>query len=242
MRTSSMMVAGACAVAAMVAGLAPMAQADTNVYIWCTAQIYQPGAPGKPDAYMSLELPKDPIAGEAWWNIGQLPLGGVADSWYDGGPGKFRIKNSGNVACYIHIFAASDLESYNHATSGWQPYGIQPTDRVPPAPPSWADWPQATNEPWFALAVAVNVLDVAPRWNVLDQFLPHSNEYGFDISHTFGKVLGQAMPGEYLVFDLKFWAPQAIGGMPYIQTADMAKLVRFEAAAFPRWPMDTWVR
>jgi hypothetical protein len=219
-----------------------------HIYIWCSAEIYTPGVSG-PAPYMSLEIPADPNYGVPYWNIGRIPIGGVADSWYDGGPGKFRIKNTGNVPAYVHIFAASESEMMSH--DGWTAW-MMPTDKTPPMLPSgWDPEWGGHHLPWYALAVAVNVLDVAPRWNVLNQFyysFDHDSPYPepppMNVSPTFGRVLGRAQPGEIMVFDLKFWAPQ--NGSEWMdglnETDPIGKLVRFEAATFPRWPEQTWVR
>ncbi len=230
-----------------------------NVYIHCVAQIYTPGEGGAPLPYIAIEIPTEPNYGVPVWNIGTLPVGGVADSWYDGGPGKFRIRNAGNVPCYIHIIAVSHMEMIqegawmegrvtNPGAKGW----LEPTDRTPPMRPSDADGiadPSLDDMPWYALAVAVNMLDPVPRWNVLNQLLWEGMYFddrgGFiEWSRTYGLVLGRAQAGEHMVFDLKFWAPQKLVMMrdQAIHTDPIGRLVRFEAAEFPRWPAETWVR
>ncbi len=235
---------GAMAVVALVAVFAPrIVRANTNVYIWCSARIL---SPDPSEHYMSLEILEDPVYGVAHWNIGDIWLGGVADTWYDGGPGKFRIKNVGNIPAYVHIIAASADESMPHweANDGGGFRHLWPTDKTPPsAPEQWGGPPEMPFN-WYALAVAVNVLDVAPRWNVLNQFLDAGMYGGIDVApFSFGRVLGKAQPGEHIVFDLKFWAPQEFeNGFDHYIQADPAKLVRFEAADFPRWPGHTWVQ
>ena len=39
-----------------------------------------------------------------YWNVGNVPAGGVADSWHEeGGPGRFTARNNGNVGSYFYV-------------------------------------------------------------------------------------------------------------------------------------------
>ena len=39
-----------------------------------------------------------------FWNVGNVPAGGVADSWHqEGGPGRFTARNAGNVGAYFYV-------------------------------------------------------------------------------------------------------------------------------------------
>ena len=53
------------------------------------------------------------------WNVGNVPAGGVADSWHgEGGPGRFTAKNTGNVKAYFYITTGSS-HSYSEMKSYW---------------------------------------------------------------------------------------------------------------------------
>ena len=111
-----------------------------------------------------------------------MPRGGTADTWYDDDVhGSFRVKNAGDVYAYIYVTAEQKSDG---------PMGpgnsIEPTSALPTFDK-------------FAVAAATNPMDLLPTWNLLNvELLP-------DLQG--GRVLGQIFPGEYILFDLKFYAP-----------------------------------
>jgi hypothetical protein len=118
------------------------------------------------------------IIGSQTWNLGSVPQGGVRDTWYDDGVhGSFTVKNAGDTNAYIFV-----------ATEGG---GIPPTTSLP----------TAGN---YAMAVATNIADALPSWQMLD------NSYSY--SRT-GRLLNRALPGEYILFDLRYYAPESVSGM-----------------------------
>jgi len=117
------------------------------------------------------------------WQIGEVPAGGVADTWFDDDVhGSFRVRNSGDTKADIWIVAEDDRGDNPFEGMGLRPTGALPTfDR-------------------YALACATNVEDLLPDWRLLDQvFSPDE----------VGAVLGRTLAGDYLLFDLKFYAPES---------------------------------
>ena len=52
-----------------------------------------------------------------FWNVGNVPAGGVADSWHqEGGPGRFTARNEGNVGAYFYVTTSMDYHSRRQAT------------------------------------------------------------------------------------------------------------------------------
>ncbi len=208
---------------AMLALTSPTAKADTgsNLYMWCSATISTNNSYG----VLAIELPNTPGYTNFVWIMGNVPYGGVKDSFYDGGPGMFKVKNVGGSAAYVY------LETFCLLT----------------ALPFVAEWraqaaPPVTDSFHYCLALATNVMAVAPTWKPLNHEL--TRNWGPYIS-VLGAFLGYALPGEYLVFDLKFWAPAKQGNptmtiTPYYGgDREVGHLLMFEASSFPLWaPLD----
>jgi len=116
------------------------------------------------------------------WQIGEVPAGGVADTWFDDDVhGSFRVRNSGDTKADIWIVAEDDRGVNPFAGTGLRPTGALPTFE------------------YYALACATNVEDLLPDWQLLDQvFSPDE----------VGAVLGRTLAGDYILFDLKFYAPE----------------------------------
>ena len=64
---------------------------------------------GDPTAYFSVTIPATAGATDKFgnpatiWNLGDVQCGGVYDSFYNGGPGHFRVQNTGNLPAYVYI-------------------------------------------------------------------------------------------------------------------------------------------
>jgi hypothetical protein len=133
---------------------------------------------------LAVEVPPTAPYGVPVWHLGSVPEGGVADSWYDDDrQGSFRVRNAGDVAAYIWITAEQDRG--DSPLNGYG--GMAPTNCLP-----------SPDHERFSLAMATNCTDLLPAWELLDTQI--------DYERT-GRLLGWARPGEYLLFDLKFYAP-----------------------------------
>ena len=183
-----------------------------------------------------------------FWNVGNVPAGGVADSWHqEGGPGRFTARNAGNVGAYFYV-----------TTSGWM-YGKFSGDPVacdrvgstnfwghvdssifgggerlyrPSISPSelrrWND------EYDYHLAFTTDTMAKVPTWHSLDHryidsgWSTEARENAQDAEVA--GYMGYVDAGDYLTFDLKFWAPS--GG-----ASGDNRLFTFcvEASAFPLW-------
>ena len=76
--------------------------------VYCKATISGNAAAG--DHVVSVTLPPTEgyydVEGNplTYWNVGNVPAGGVADSWHgEGGPGRFTARNNGNVGSYFYV-------------------------------------------------------------------------------------------------------------------------------------------
>lgn len=118
------------------------------------------------------------------WDLGTVALGGVKDSWFGQTThGKFWVRNSGETNAAIYITAEG---SYGSGP-------IDPDVKMPPDPPL------------FAMAVATNVTDLLPTWNVLNQ------TYNPSFPKRVGRYMRSLIPGDYMLFDLRFYAGTALG-------------------------------
>ena len=114
------------------------------------------------------------------WILGPVAQGGVKDTWFGQAThGKFWVRNMGDTNAAIFITAEGSFGP---------PDAISPDVQVPPAPDR------------FAMAVATNVTDLMPVWNVLNQ------NYGFPPPTRVGRYMKVLVPGDYMLFDLRFYA------------------------------------
>jgi hypothetical protein len=133
---------------------------------------------------LAVDIP-DNAGTNTLWDIGTVPAGGVADTWYDDDlHGSFRLRNAGDLPAHIYIVA----ERHN----GFDPWGglptIEPTQIVP------------SNDEKFAIAFATNVEDLLPDWSVLALLIQSTP------NRTAGNM-GFIPPGDYILFDLRYYAP-----------------------------------
>lgn len=238
--------------AAMLAGVG-MAYGNgiSNNVVYCTANIIS-GPKNGALPMVSVSLPPtegyydnygNPVT---IWNVGDVPAGGVADSWHgEGGPGRFTAKNTGNVKAYFYITTGSS-QSYSPMQNAW-------TGQVTPLPNVMNEgmirdvlglegkylnapcisphelygWPY---EGAYHLAFTTDTTAKVPTWHSLDKRFQNGNmNIGADkMSSTTVGFMGTVIPGDYLTFDLKFWAhPRA--EWPAIFTFCV------EASEFPLW-------
>lgn len=167
------------------------ARQEGSDYIYCRAEIVES------TGFLAVELADSPGQTNTLWNMGTVPQGGVKDSWYDGGPGTFRLKNTGDTQA--HIWITAEMPDGNDPIG--EGFFMLPTNALP------------TGDR-FALAFSTNVQDVAPSWNLLNRnYWPDQPPYDARPESTF-RPFSKALAGEYVVFDLKFFAPQQLPSGP----------------------------
>ncbi|MBQ6925780.1 MAG: hypothetical protein IJQ73_14180 [Kiritimatiellae bacterium] len=86
-----------------------MANATYNdAVIFCKVTIAENGEENG-DKYLSVTIPATEGATDSYgnpatiWNLGTVMAGGIYDSFYNGGPGHFRVQNSGNMPAYVYV-------------------------------------------------------------------------------------------------------------------------------------------
>ena len=217
--------------AAMLAGVG-MAyggeQQSVNV-VYCKVELTYPY---DPENWISVTLPPtegyydrdgNPIT---YWNVGSVPYGGVADSWHaEGGPGRFTAKNAGTHGAYLYVSTGDDYQHYDPvreyvAVSNYfnnvdmHQFGeIEGVLEYPCVSPS--ELRQCGLKSAYHLAFTTDVTAKVPTWHSLDH-----RYFGYEYlsaeqypdmrpsseNHVAG-YMGFLDPGDYLTFDLKFWAP-----------------------------------
>jgi hypothetical protein len=190
-----------------MAVLLPTGFADESDYILCGVEIV--GAGGT----LAVELDDTPGYGaKTVWDLGSVPWGGVADTWDDDdGKGSFKVKNVGDTWADIYITAEEDGGSSGNPFPG---SSLSPTNALP-----------TTDR--FALAVTSDMTPMVPSWDLLDLMIRDNQS---------GRMLGEALAGEYIIFDLKFYAPFDDGG--FIDPQDKTFKVGLHAVPHDRDPSD----
>ena len=243
-----MLIKRAVLAAAMVAGAAAYASYDVNStplhVVYCKAAI----TPGAESGWtnVSVTLPAtegyydrdgNPIT---YWNVGEVPAGGVVDSWHqEGGPGRFTAKNTGNCGVYLYVMSSEQIY-----LSEFLGHDIIPWNYVVPAIFGGGNnsiSPCSSLERWrrdshcYHLAFTTDVSAKVPTWHSLEYC--HSCYYNHGGWHKcdegYGDVaayMGYVEAGEYLPFDMKFWAP-------FVNNFGFNMLFTFcvEASPFPLW-------
>lgn len=186
-----------------------------------------------------------------FWNVGNVPAGGVADSWHqEGGPGRFTARNEGNVGAYFYVTTSGwDYSKFSGSRNGdifvnggysghtnfW--------NRIPPdifgsgaglgspsiSPSELRRW----NDPLsYHLAFTTDTMAKVPTWHSLDHRYDGSDwsteAQGNTQSDEVAGYMGYVDAGDYLTFDLKFWAPVRQNGNALFTFC-------VEASAFPLW-------
>lgn len=227
------------------------AQVTTNnAYVFCKARITEPGEWGNP--VLSVTLPPTPgyTYSGPWgdtpitvWNVGDVAAGGVADTWHDGGPAFFTVRNSGNVNAYVYVTGMSrsevdsDSNDYKYVLQSlgvdWSYGSIQllhPRPTPFPAPVEFVgNTPAEDFHQSYHLALTTDATAIAPTWRPLD-YCSYNGAAPTLIRRQCSAFLTRMPPGEYQPFDIKFWAPP----MPSIDDTH-GFVFRVEAASFPLW-------
>ena len=270
MKLKQLITGGALAATVLTLG---SAQAGTNYngIVFCKARIMSSGL--DPRQTVSITLPfttTDPQGDQyTYWNLGTVPPGGVADSWHsEGGPGKFVAHNNGEAGAYVYL-----TSSGNSYCDRWDGDGanlndiydeadeFMGTNSIRPVPSlRYLKNQSKYEEESYCLAFSKDVTAKVPTWHMLDRYC-NGGKYDYDGSNKsnwrtgdeydgapgvcIGAYMGHLDAGEYMAFDVKFWAPL----VPYnwnFGNGDYRPNVRFsfmvEAAAFPLWDHDIEVQ
>ena len=265
------------------------AQAEGNDYegiVFCKATFVR--ADGNDEADISVTLPfttKDHEGFEyTHWNLGEVPFGGVADSWHsNGGPGKFVAHNNGRVGAHVYLTSArmnSDgysavwqMNSYDGSFTHYGPsragmvcIGYDTLDRVFGGAQGGAIIePASSLKAWrrcwyevgtlsYCLAFTCDLNAKAPTWHMLDHWYWSRREQYTDNYYSgwekddeevtsrdyIGAYMGYLAAGEYMPFDVKFWAPYVDPGDG--QEGNAYFTFKVEAASFPLWEHDIEVK
>lgn len=223
-----------CATAALATASSVRADAVQNdAVILCTVRLESPSG----DGYLSVSIPDSVATGTGvgpvkLWNLGTVAAGGVYDSFYNGGPGYFRVQNTGTLPAYVYVSTGyepikdgypvavdwEDIARTNVADHAWQDLKFNP----------WIQgWDQGEN--YAKLAVSTDVTGIVPNWRPLSYVYTYDSGYYTWIDGSKGIYDGEKlligtsrykrssdecsaflafMPvGETQLFDLKFWAP-----------------------------------
>ena len=242
-----MLIKRAVLAAAMVAGAAAYANNVSTNYavVYCKATISSYDEIEK----VSVTLPAtegyydkegNPIT---YWNVGEVPAGGVADSWHqEGGPGRFSARNVGNCSAYFYVTTGCDyiFDISSRSVPLFEPFvninentfGNCYLLRCPLTSPG-----NHRMQEEYHLAFTTDVNAKVPTWHSLDHGLTWDNyndRYYWDkVVNNYCQTaayMGYVDPGDYLVFDMKFWAPHDVwAGGSYLFTFCV------EASYFPLW-------
>ena len=177
-----------------------------------------------------------------YWNVGNVPAGGVADSWHgEGGPGRFTARNNGNVGSYFYVSTGGAYsigarnagqsvnyffpwsESVNADTFGGGRGLIRPLV----SPRGGREYDE------YHLAFTTDVTAKVPSWHSLDHGLTPEGPWSTDDNQSYYQIsgyMGYVDAGDYLTFDLKFWAPHNCS-----KGESLLFTFCVEASEFPLW-------
>ena len=187
--------------AALLLGQALPAQADP---IWKDAVIFgkvtlqdAPLDPWDGDVYLSVTIPaSDNMPDNVQiWNLGTIQFGSVYDSFYNGGPGYFRVKNTGTYPAYVYVSTGDgDLRGGD----GWSNMSDLAFEvcEILNRNGEYCEYQFLQPNPWFhqirnsdlafssyKLAVSTDVTAVVPTWRQLSYIFcynPNSGSYYAD--------------------------------------------------------------
>ena len=227
----------------------------TNAVVYCKATIVGDSE----NQIVSVTLP--PTEGYydnngnplTYWNVGNVPSGGVADSWHgEGGPGRFTAHNDGTVGAYFYVTSGGDsvLSKYWKDTASDGSVDSGPVNSLSYAQRneifgnhgdlfypcvSPRELIRQSSPGGYHLAFTTDTMAKVPTWHSLDHRFDGSY---FSVGEREGAsqapiagYMGYVDAGDYLTFDLKFWAPTplVVGYMPVMFTFCV------NASPFPLW-------
>ncbi|MBE6382152.1 MAG: hypothetical protein E7049_03945 [Lentisphaerae bacterium] len=220
--------------------------------VYCKAMITEGGENGS--QIVSVTLP--PTEGYydnkgnplTYWNVGNVPAGGVADSWHgEGGPGRFTAHNEGNVGAYFYVTTGdwyakfTDTNESSSGTNAWDNVvketfvgGAEFNMLYFPAisPNELRRW---NYEYSYHLAFTTDTMAKVPTWHSLDHRYTTGSGWSTEAQENVqgrevAGYMGYVDAGDYLTFDLKFWAPRG-----RTNGANLLFTFCVEASAFPLW-------
>lgn len=179
-----------------------------------------------------------------FWNVGNVPAGGVADSWHqEGGPGRFTARNAGNVGAYFYVTTSGwdyckfqNTGSSGSGTNVWEHVNSSIFGEVarlcsPSISPSeLRRWNKPSS---YHLAFTTDTMAKVPTWHSLDHRFDGamwSTDESSSGENEVAGYMGYVDAGDYLTFDLKFWAPR-----DWTNGASLLFTFCVEASAFPLW-------
>ena len=192
-----------CATAALATASSVRAETRNDAVILCTVRLACPSPSGY--GYLSVSIPDSVATGTEvgpvkLWNLGIVAAGGVYDSFYNGGPGYFRVQNTGTLPAYVYVSTGSDCEIRREG-HGW-PAGDSTFEGIARTNVADHAWQDLSFNPWIQgwdleeksakLAVSTDVTGIVPNWRPLSYF--HDMHYtGLDTGWFDGsKVIYQS--------------------------------------------------
>ncbi len=204
-----------------------------------------------------------------FWNVGNVPSCGVADSWHgEGGPGRFTAHNDGTLGAYMYITTKggnaaeyigfySDGDRLRHLDTFYVYFDSQNQvfgsgSWLPMTCVSVKQWRSSEQQYHYGnayhLAFTTDATAKVPTWHSLDHRLQSSDGSSSNTTYYWSPAeeedrynalpdsnevagyMGYVEAGDYLTFDLKFWAP-------YNSSSQQPVFFTFcvEASTFPLW-------
>lgn len=169
-----------CATAALATASSVRAETRNDAVILCTVRLESPSG----DGYLSISIPDSVATGTEvgsmkLWNLGTVAVGGVYDSFYNGGPGYFRVQNTGTLPAYVYVSTGSEC----HIERGGNEWMADDVSFSDTAETYVADHPwngRMSFNPWIQgwyevgydakLAVSTDVTGIVPNWRPLSYF------------------------------------------------------------------------
>ena len=264
MKLKQLITGGALAATVLTIGTAQAEENNYEGIVFCKAIVVDP-AQYDNESFISVTLPFTTTGkeGEQYthWNVGKVPAGGVADSWHGNGKhGKFVTHNDGGVGAYVYLTSSNrgycgrwsqNSENRPCEEGVWQEpdnnqfldvFGDSAVMRI---------WPTVSLNRWrrgdgdYCLAFTCDMDASNPTWHLLSRGYQYRNggsgsyvewtedeENGYDYIAAY---MGYLPAGDYMPFDVKFWAPRELYGPVHFT-------FKVEAAAFPLWEHDIEVK
>ena len=168
-----------CATAALATASSVRAETRNDAVILCTVRLETPSG----DGYLSVSIPDSVATGTEvgpvkLWNLGTVAAGGVYDSFYNGGPGYFRVQNTGTLPAYVYVSTGSECEILREG-NGWIA-GDGIFENIAETYVADHPWGWMSFNPWIQgghdegydakLAVSTDVTGIVPNWRPLSYF------------------------------------------------------------------------
>ena len=111
MKLKQLVTGGALAATVLTLGSAQAEKNPNEGVVFCKATIMRSDNFYE-QSDVSVTLPLTEGRDYTYWNLGNVPAGGVADSWHsEGGPGRFVAENTGRVGAYIYLTSRASQDS-----------------------------------------------------------------------------------------------------------------------------------